>query len=290
MKKTGFLLAVLVTAMLTGCAAKENNQSADGAVEETVTPYPTEEPEIEEEQMEERIYPDNAYQVRPSDYTNNQWAPRGSVVSFIYDTKNHQSEDETVYQKSALVYLPACYDENDTETKYNVLYLMHGGSDSPQWFLGREGGVSQITRMLDSMIEKGEIEPLIICAVSYYTEYCSDYTKNCLDFHYELMNDVIPAFETKYPTYAEDVTPEGLAASRGHRAFGGFSMGAVTTWSVLEHCLDEFAYFLPISGDCWALGGTAGGSKSYETAVHLATTIEEAGKTGEGGGTAVFSG
>ncbi len=283
-KKRGIALAMVLLILCSGCISKTKNPDTDdsGILEENVateTPIPTE--ESMEEPMTERIYPDNSYQKMPEDYTNNDWAPKGSVVSFTYDTKNHQSNDGTVYQKSALVYLPAGYDENDTETKYNVLYLMHGGSDSPKWFLGREGGVSRLTRMFDSMIAKGEMEPLIVCAVSYYTEYCKDDTKNCLDFHYELMNDIIPVFETKYPTYTEDVTPEGLVASRQHRAFGGFSMGAVTTWSVFEHCLDEFAYFLPMSGDCWALGGTAGGSKPFQTAVHLATKIEEAGKTSE---------
>ena len=281
MKKRIFLtFTVVLLAVIGGCGTKTSNPALENAsndIEMTQTPIETAIPE--EEIMKTRSYPDNAYQIMDKDYTNNDWAPFGTVVSFPYETKNHQTEDDTIYQKSALVYLPACYDANDTDTKYNVLYLMHGGSDSPQWFLGKEGGCSQITRMLDSMIEKGEIEPLIICAVSYYTDYCGDATRNCLDFHYELMNDVIPLFETTYHTYAEDVTKEGLAASRQHRAFGGFSMGAVTTWSVLENCIDEFAYFLPISGDCWTLGSTMGGSKPYETAVQLAFKIGEAGKT-----------
>ncbi len=281
-KKIVLAFTVALVLLVSGCGTKTEDTKTDnvGNTDEIITETIQTENELpEEEIMAKRIYPDNAYQKLDSDYTNNDWAPFGSVVSFQYETKNHQSDDETVYQKSALVYLPACYDENDTETKYNVLYLMHGGSDSPQWFLGLKGGCSRITRMLDSMIEKGEIEPLIICAVSYYTDYCSDDTKNCLNFHYELMNDVIPLFETTYHTYAEEVTEEGLAASRQHRAFGGFSMGAVTTWSVLEHCLDEFAYFLPMSGDCWALGSTAGGSRPYDTAVQLAFKIGDAGKT-----------
>ena len=135
--------------------------------------------------------------------------------------------------------------------------------------------------MLDNKIDSGEIEPMIVCAVSYYTEYSNDATKNCIDFHYELMNDVVPVLETAYHTYAEDVTPEGLAASRTHRAFGGFSMGGVTTWSVFEHCLKEFAYFLPMSGDCWALGATAGKSKATQTAKYLAEKVAEQGMTAE---------
>ncbi|SHJ65925.1 endo-1,4-beta-xylanase [Tessaracoccus bendigoensis DSM 12906] len=36
-------------------------------------------------------------------------------------------------------------------------------------------------------------------------------------------------------------------ASRDHRGFGGFSMGAVTTWRTFQNGLDYFRYFLPMS-------------------------------------------
>jgi predicted peptidase len=36
-------------------------------------------------------------------------------------------------------------------------------------------------------------------------------------------------------------------ASRGHRGFGGFSMGSVATWRTFQYCLDYFRYFLPMS-------------------------------------------
>lgn len=274
MKHKLIALLLTVTLFLTGCNTADNTDS-----NQDVSTISTSTEEVLD--LNERIYPDNAFMALDIDYTNNTWAPQGSVVSFTYETKNHLSEDDTVYEKTALVYLPACYDETDTETRYNVLYLMHGGSDSPEWFFGEAGGYSRITRMMDSMIANGEMEPLIVCAVTYYTEYCSDYTENCLNFHHELMNDIIPVFETQYHTYAENVTPEGLAASRLHRAFGGFSMGAVTTWSVLENCINEFAYFLPISGDCWAFGNTAGGRKPVQTAERLAWKITDHDQTAE---------
>ncbi len=305
MRKTMLSILVLVTLALAGCSETTPEPTIENSTvtpAETATPVPTATPEPTEaptatpvptatstpiptvplvEFERSRTYPDNTYQNMDSYYVNNTSAPQGTVVTFTYDTKNHLKEDDTIYQKSALVYLPAGYDETDTETHYNILYLMHGGGDSPKWYLGSDGKSSRITRMLDNMIEKGDIEPLIVCAVSYYNDYSNDATKNCINFHYELMNDLIPALETTYPTYAENITAEGLAASRTHRAFGGFSMGAVTTWSVFEHCLNEFAYFLPMSGDCWALGQTAGSSKSLQTASHLASVVAEAGKTAE---------
>ena len=210
---------------------------------------------------ENRSFEDNAYRSPLADYSGSK-APAGSVVRFDYETCDYRSGDGKRYKKSALVYLPAGFDENDRTVRYNVLYLMHGGSDSPEWYLGGEGKGSDITRMLDTMLAEGRCEPFIICAVSYYNEYCSDAAVNCLDFHLELTNDIIPLFEKKYPTFAEDTTDEALRASRFHRAMGGFSMGGVTTWSVFMNRLDLFGYFLPMCGDCWAVEVKGGGSQS----------------------------
>lgn len=68
------------------------------------------------------------------------------------------------------------------------------------------------------------------------------------NYHNELVNDLIPAVEGTYSTYAEETSPEGLRASRDHRAFCGFSMGSVATWRTFEYCLDYFRYFMPSSG------------------------------------------
>ena len=224
-----------------------------------------------------RTYPDNEYVMPPFSYLRNDSPARGRVVRFEYDVTDHVNGTGAPSRKYALVYLPEGYDPEDAQTRYNVLYLMHGGGDSPEWFLGGEGRTSAITHMLDSMIHAGEIPPLIVCAVSYYTDYSSDATRNCLSFRHELTEDLMPAFEAAFRTYAEDVTDEAFAASRGHRAFGGFSMGAVTTWSVFGYCLDRFAYFLPISGDCWELGMTAGSSRADATAAFLARRVAESG-------------
>ena len=76
----------------------------------------------------------------------------------------------------------------------------------------------------------------------------------CLDayaldqFHSELINDITPAAEGKYSTFATDTTEEALIASRDHRGFGGFSMGAVNTWCTFRYAMDYFRYFMPMSG------------------------------------------
>ena len=67
------------------------------------------------------------------------------------------------------------------------------------------------------------------------------------NFHNELVNDLMPAVEGRYSTYAESNSAEDLAVSRDHRGFGGFSMGSVATWRTFQNCLDYFHYFLPMS-------------------------------------------
>ncbi len=287
MKPKMIISLLAATLFLTGCTGNTEN-IVDDIKDQTsateLTTVATTQAVVTEEAVEiapERIYPDNTYKVLDPEYRNAEIAERGTVVKFTYDTKDNVGGGDTIYQKYALAYLPAGYDENDTETRYNVMYFMHGGSDSPEWFLNGEGQKSQFAYMFDYMIANGEMEPAIICFVSYYTEYRSDDTQNCLNFHHELMNDLIPAFESKYHTYAEDVTPESIRASRLHRAFGGFSMGAVTTWATFENRLDSIAYYMPVSGDCWALGGTAGGSRPTATAEHLAQVVKNSGFTAE---------
>lgn len=99
------------------------------------------------------------------------------------------------------------------------------------------------------------MEPFIIVCPTYNNESPSDsgdytlaFDTLTVNYHNELINDLIPAVEGKYSTYAETTSPEDIKKSRDHRAFGGFSMGSVTTWHTFLHCLDEFRYFLPMSG------------------------------------------
>ncbi len=288
MKKLLSTILAVSALLLVGCSSSEKPletpepvKTETVTVAETTTTAETTTEAITTKEaanlMPERIYPDNPFKELSLSYDGDASLPQGTVVKFTYETKNHLSSSDAIYEKYALVYLPASYDENDTETKYNVLYLMHGGSDSPEWYLNGEGKSSSLAKILDTLIARGEMEPVIICAVSYYTEYSSDATKNCIDFYHELMNDVIPVFEKKYNIFSD----ENKEIMRRHRAFGGFSMGAVATWSVFENCLDDFAYFMPMSGDCWALGRTAGGSQATLTAEHLADAVKKNGRTAD---------
>jgi hypothetical protein len=119
--------------------------------------------------------------------------------------------------------------------------------------LGTPDDSSDFKNALDHAIAAGEIEPLIIVCPTYNNTSPTDSADFSLalalnqNYHHELLNDLVPAVESTYSGFAADVSPEGLAASRDHRGFGGFSMGAVATWRTFQYGLDYFRYFLPMS-------------------------------------------
>lgn len=170
------------------------------------------------------------------------------------------------------VYLPYGYEGSDSNKKYNVLYLMHGGGENENLLFGGPGQSKELKRIIDNMIEKGDIEPLIVVTPTFYGG-----KNDVVYFPEELVNTVIPLVELKYNTYLASSELKDMKASREHRAFGGFSMGSVTTWYTFIHCLDYIKYFIPLSGDCWIKGMKGGGTYPLETANFLANAAKESG-------------
>ena len=80
--------------------------------------------------------------------------------------------------------------------------------------------------------------------------------------------------ESKYSTYAEDTTSDGLIASRDHRGFGGFSMGSVNTWCTFRYGLGYFRYFMPMSGGPAASVETI--EKKGRAKAHIVEVLTEA--------------
>ena len=177
----------------------------------------------------------------------------GTLVELEYDTYESMTyeEQETVLRKRAIVYLPYGYSE---DTQYNVFYLMHGGWSDETTYLGTPEHPNVFKNILDNGIAEGKILPMIVVCPTYNNESDTDSSDYSLaleltdNYHNELINDLIPAVESTYSTYAADTTPDGLRESRDHRAFCGFSMGSVTTWRTFQYCLDYFRYFMPSSG------------------------------------------
>ena len=188
----------------------------------------------------------------PEGYTQPAAQP-GTLEKLEYQTWESLSYEEHSQKltKTAWVYLPYGYSENQ---QYNILYLSHGGWSNETTTMGTPDNPHPFKHIVDHAIEDGKIKPLVIVLPTYNNTSPSDSGDYSLalrltnNFHNELVNDLIPAAESKYSTYAESTDLEGIAASRDHRAFGGFSMGSMNTWRTFEHCLDYFRYFAPSSG------------------------------------------
>lgn len=189
----------------------------------------------------------------PSDYFTPA-SQQGILEELSYDTWESMTYDQkaTPLTKRAIVYLPYGY---SAEQRYPVFYLMHGGWSNETTYLGTPEEPHDLKNILNHAIAEGRVKPMIVVCPTYNnlsTEDSADYSlalRLTDNYHNELLNDLIPAVEGKYSTYAEDTTPSGLEASRDYRAFSGFSMGSVTTWHTFQYCLDEFRYFFPSSGN-----------------------------------------
>lgn len=201
---------------------------------------------------------------------------RGRIERFEYSYTNL---DGKLVNKYANVYLPYGYDEKDSKTRYNILYLIHGGNGSQDaWW-----DSTYLKNMLDVMIAKGEIKPLILVTPTYYSydrdgsfDFEGEQTKR---FQEELTNTLIPALETKYHTFLENGSPEAISKSRMHRGISGFSMGGCTTWFAFTKNLKNIGWFVPLSGDSWEVELRGGQTQPEKTAELLVKVVKDAGYT-----------
>ena len=178
---------------------------------------------------------------------------KGTVETVEYELDFYSPDGNGTGQtvsKRAKVYLPyGYYDKENSQKRYDILYLSHGATYDENHFFGSD--ISKYKSFFDHMIEDGLIKPMIVVTPCLYTKV--DEIDNAPDsdlttsFQYELKNVLVPLIESKYRTYAENATAEGLEASRSHRAFGGYSMGSATTLRAFRYNLDYFSKFIPMS-------------------------------------------
>lgn len=170
-----------------------------------------------------------SFKEAPGNYLN-KCSQAGKVIKESYSGINGQN--------SLNVYLPYGY---DSSKKYNIFYLMHGGGENEDTIFGSD---VELDNILDNMIMNGDIEPMIVVTPTF--------NKCAADkFYDEFRKSVVPFIEGKYSTYAASTSDADLKASRMHRAYGGFSMGGLSTWCVADHDMDIVGYFMPLSGNNW---------------------------------------
>lgn len=205
-------------------------------------------------------------EVIPVKYITQRFDECGTIEKISYTTYDYFG-DGSEMTKSANVYLPYGYNE---ETKYNVLYLMHGiGGDENEW--GMTGAASKVKIMMDNLIYNGDIEPFIVVTPNGrsgadFANTSSDYN-SFYEFGKELRNDLIPYIESHYATYGQyDENGYDLTEAREHRAMAGLSMGGMQTINIgICESLDIISFF----------GAFSAAPTSYEGSKIVATIDEK---------------
>ena len=100
---------------------------------------------------------------------------QGTVTKITYETDAY---GEDVITKTAYVYTPYGYNAEDTTTKYDVLYLVHGkGLNEGYWFAQGsykkddsiyQSGGNGTTNVLDTMMKDGDAKKAIIVTPTFY--------------------------------------------------------------------------------------------------------------------------
>lgn len=154
--------------------------------------------------------------------------PHGKIDTISYNSKTVGNA------RRALIYTPPGYSKKN---KYPVLYLLHGiGGDEKEWL---NGGSPQV--ILDNLYAEGKLVPMIVVMPNGRAMKDDRATGNIMapdkvqafaTFEQDLLNDLIPYIEKKFPVYTD----------REHRAIAGLSMGGGQSLNFGLGNLDKFAW------------------------------------------------
>lgn len=154
--------------------------------------------------------------------------PHGVVDTITYSSKTVGTS------RKALIYTPPGYSKGK---KYPVLYLLHGiGGDQKEWFSQGQPHV-----ILDNLYADGKLEPMLVVLPNGRAMkddratgniFAPDKVEAFSTFEKDLLNDLIPYVEKRYPVLKD----------REHRAIAGLSMGGGQSLNFGLGNLDKFAW------------------------------------------------
>jgi enterochelin esterase-like enzyme len=153
---------------------------------------------------------------------------KGKIDSITYESKTVGS------LRKASVYTPPGFNK---KTKYPVLYLLHGiGGDEKEWLIGAKPQV-----ILDNLFNEGKIQPMIVVMPNGRAMKDDRAGGNVFEkprveafatFEKDLLNDLIPFIDKKYPTLTD----------KDNRAIAGLSMGGGQSLNFGLGNLDKFSW------------------------------------------------
>lgn len=154
--------------------------------------------------------------------------PHGMIDTISYKSKTVGTT------RRAIIYTPPGYVKGK---KYPVLYLLHGiGGDEKEWL---KGGNPQV--ILDNLYAGDKVTPMIVVMPNgramaddraIGNVMAADKVQAFATFEKDLLADLIPYIEKKYPVYTD----------REHRAIAGLSMGGGQSLNFGLGNPDKFAW------------------------------------------------
>ena len=153
---------------------------------------------------------------------------KGKIETITYPSKT------VGVDRKVVVYTPPGFSKSE---KYPVLYLLHGiGGDENEWLNGGRPDV-----IFDNLYADGKLKPMIVVMPNGRAMKDDSAGGNIMapekvqafaTFEQDLLNDLIPFIEKKYPVLTD----------REHRAIGGLSMGGGQSLNFGLGNLDKFAW------------------------------------------------
>jgi enterochelin esterase-like enzyme len=152
--------------------------------------------------------------------------PHGTLEPAEYDSKTVGT------RRKLLVYLPPGY---SSDKRYPVLFLLHGiAGNEYEWT-----GYIHAHVILDNLYADGKIVPMIVVMPNGRAQKDDRSPKDIFSaapafavFERDLLDDVIPAVQSRYSTYTD----------RDHRALAGLSMGGGQSINIGLGHPDTFAW------------------------------------------------
>jgi enterochelin esterase-like enzyme len=162
-QKTAGGLLLASTLLISGCAAKADALSQTSA--------PAEREVVNEILVKSASGKDLSVDLSANEVPESYYekaSRQGTIEKFSYDTNMYgRLGEDRPMEKYAEVYLPYGYDETK---QYDIVYMMHGRGGSAERFFGSSEDPRALKDVVDQMIERGEMEPMIFVGLSYYPD------------------------------------------------------------------------------------------------------------------------